>query len=178
MQTIIEKAKKIKLVIFDVDGVLTDGRLYYSADGVELKAFNVRDGIGLKLLLEFNIEVGIITHHNSPIVFKRMESLGIQHVYVGQGPKLPSYEGLIQKLNLSDEQVAYVGDDVLDLPVLTRVGLSVAVADAPPSIFPYVSWKTTATGGHGAAREVCDLILNAQGFGAKIIERYLYLARS
>ena len=172
MQTILEKAKKIKLVIFDVDGVLTDARLYFNANGVELKAFNVQDGVGMKLLLEFNIEVGIITHHQSPIVFERMKTLGIQHIFIAQGPKLPCYEELLTKLKLSAEQVAYVGDDILDLAILKRAGLSIAVQNAVPAIFPFVDWKTLNSGGHGAAREVCDLILNAQGYSAKIIEKY------
>lgn len=173
MQSLIEKAKKIKLVIFDVDGVLTDGRLYFNEKGVELKAFNVHDGQGMKLLLEHNIEVAIITHHDSPIVVRRMEKLGIEHVFLGEGPKLRTYEALIKKLNVTDEEVAYLGDDLPDLPVIQRVGLGIAVANAASQILPYADWQTRLPGGHGAAREVCDFILKAKDLTQSVLQKFL-----
>src|SRR3990167_2197919 len=136
MNTLLEKAKKIKLVIFDVDGVLTDGRLYFSEKGVELKAFHVHDGQGMKLLLEQQIEVAIITQHDSPIILRRMEKLGIKHIYLGEGPKLTTNEVLLAKLDLNDEQVAYLGDDLPDLPVIQRVGLGIVVANAASQVVP------------------------------------------
>jgi len=172
VDALIEKAKKIKLVIFDVDGVLTDGRLYFNEKGVELKAFHVHDGQGMKLLLQQQIEVAIITHHDSPITLRRMEKLGIKHIYLGEDPKLITYETLLAKLNLNDEQVAYLGDDLPDLPVIQRVGLGIVVANAANQIVPYADWQTRAAGGHGAAREVCDFILSAQNLTSRLLERY------
>ena len=172
MTNLLNKAKQIKLVIFDVDGVLTDGSLYFSEQGMAFKAFQVHDGVGIKLLLENKIEVAVITQHDSPIVTHRMETLGIQYIYVGETPKLTSYENLLKKINLKDEQVAYVGDDFPDLPVLRRAGLSIIVANASPQLLPYVDWQTQKSGGQGAAREVCDLILQAQNLMPKIIEKY------
>ncbi|MBI5447190.1 MAG: HAD hydrolase family protein [Gammaproteobacteria bacterium] len=173
MQSLIEKAKKIKLVIFDVDGVLTDGHLYFNEKGVELKAFHVHDGEGIKLLLRNKIEVAIITHHDSPIVLRRMEKLGVEHIFLGEGPKLITYETLIKKLHFIDEQVAYLGDDLADLPVIQRVGFGIAPANATSQIIPYVDWQTRLSGGYGAAREVCDFILDAQGLTSQIIQTYL-----
>ncbi|MCG8071925.1 MAG: HAD-IIIA family hydrolase, partial [Candidatus Thiodiazotropha taylori] len=124
MQDIHEKAKAVKLVIFDVDGVLTDGGLFLGDDGQEYKAFHSRDGHGMKMLQYTGVVIGIITGRTSEVVRLRMESLGIEYVYQGKLEKLPAYEELKQKLGLSDEQIAYVGDDVVDLPIMRRVGLA------------------------------------------------------
>ncbi len=163
MQDILEKAAHIKMVVFDVDGVLTDGSLFYGDDGQEYKAFHSRDGHGMKMLQASGVQVGIITGRTSRVVELRMANLGIQHVYQGQLHKLPAFEELIAKLGLSADQVAYVGDDVVDLPILRRVGLAVAVQDAHPLVKQHAHWQTPNGGGRGAARDVCELIMQAQG---------------
>ena len=162
-QAALERAEPIRLVIFDVDGVLTDGRLYLGNAGEELKAFNIKDGLGMKLLLNSGVEIGIITGRSSQLVTDRMESLGIRHIYQGQKEKLPAYDKLKAELGLQDKQIAYVGDDLIDLPLMRRTGLSVAVADAYALVKEYAHWQTTLPGGQGAAREVCELIMEAQG---------------
>jgi 3-deoxy-D-manno-octulosonate 8-phosphate phosphatase (KDO 8-P phosphatase) len=162
MQDILERAKQIRLVIFDVDGVLTDGSLYFGDDGQEYKAFNSRDGHGMKMLQHSGVTLAVITGRVSEAVRIRMESLGVEHLYQGQPDKLEAYEELKERLDLSDEQIAYVGDDVLDLPIMRRVGLSVAVADAHILARHHSHWQTRSPGGRGAAREVCDLVMQAQ----------------
>lgn len=163
MKDILEKAAQIKLVIFDVDGVLTNGGLFFGDDGQEYKAFYSRDGLGMKLLQATGIEIGIITARESPLVTHRMNNLAIEHLYQGRLNKMSAYDELIDKLSLSDEQTAYVGDDVVDLPVMKRVGLAIAVADAHPFVKQHAHWTTGHGGGCGAARDVCELIMQAQG---------------
>lgn len=154
-----ERAARVQLVVFDVDGVFTDGRLYYSAAGEALKAFHVRDGHGIKLLLKHGIQAAVISGRNSPAVTRRMQELGIQHVFQGDDDKLPILEQLLQKLGLRTEQTACVGDDLVDLPLLAAAGLAIAVADAQPEVRARAHLVTNARGGEGAVREVCDLIL-------------------
>jgi 3-deoxy-D-manno-octulosonate 8-phosphate phosphatase (KDO 8-P phosphatase) len=173
MQDILERAKQIRLVIFDVDGVLTDGSLYLGDDGQEYKAFNSRDGHGMKMLQHTGVTLAIITGRTSEVVRIRMQSLGIAHVYQGRHDKIPAYEELRETLKLRDERIAYVGDDVVDLPIMRRVGLSVAVADAHRLVRRYSHWQTQAPGGRGAGREVCELIMEAQGTLGEMMERYL-----
>ena len=173
MQDIMEKAAHIRLVIFDVDGVLTDGSLYIGDDGQEYKAFNSLDGHGMKMLQNAGVQIGIITGRSSEVVRIRMESLGVDHVYQGAKEKLPAYQDLKEKLGLEDEQIAYVGDDVVDLPVMTRVGLAVAVQDAHPFTKQHAHWTTPTAGGHGAGREVCELLMSAQGKLQATLDRYL-----
>jgi 3-deoxy-D-manno-octulosonate 8-phosphate phosphatase (KDO 8-P phosphatase) len=173
MQDILERAKQIRLVIFDVDGVLTDGSLYLGDDGQEYKAFNSRDGHGMKMLQHTGVTLAIITGRTSEVVRIRMQSLGIAHVYQGRHDKVPAYEELRETLTLRDERVAYVGDDVVDLPIMRRVGLSVAVADAHRLVRRYAHWQTQAPGGKGAGREVCELIMEAQGTLGEMMEHYL-----
>lgn len=163
MQDIIRKAAKIRLVIFDVDGVLTDGSLYLGDDGQEYKAFNSRDGHGMKMLQQSGVEIGIITGRTSNVVATRMAGLGIKHLYQGQEEKLPAFEELLKKLSLRAEQVAYVGDDVIDLPILIRAGLAIAVQDAHQLVKQHSHWTTPNPGGRAAARDVCELIMQAQG---------------
>ncbi|HID48821.1 MAG TPA: 3-deoxy-manno-octulosonate-8-phosphatase KdsC [Chromatiales bacterium] len=162
MKDILERAAQIRLVVFDVDGVLTDGSLFVGDDGQEYKAFHSRDGLGMKMLRRSGVEIGIITARTSEVVRHRMENLDIQHVYQGQLEKLPAFEDLVARLGLSFEQTAYVGDDVVDLPVLRRAGLAIAVADAHPLARQHAHWQTPHGGGHGAARDVCELIMEAQ----------------
>ncbi len=163
MQDLQTKAAAIRLVIFDVDGVLTDSSLFLGDDGQEYKAFNSKDGHGMKMLQAAGVPIGIITGRTSQVVRIRMQSLGVEHVYQGKLDKLPAYEELRDKLNLNDDQVAYVGDDVVDLPVMTRVGLAIAVQDAHPLTKQHAHHVTSAAGGRGAAREVCELLMDAQG---------------
>ena len=173
MQDPSERASSIQAVIFDVDGVLTDGSLYLGDDGQEYKAFNSRDGHGMVMLAQGGVTLAIITGRSSEVVRIRMESLGIEHVLQGRREKLPAYEELKQQLGVDDHQVAYVGDDVVDLPVMRRVGLAVAVADAHPLVFEHAHWRTRSPGGRGAAREVCELILRAQGKLDAMLAAYL-----
>ena len=173
MQDILEKAARIKLVVFDVDGVLTDGSLYLGDDGQEYKAFHSRDGHGMKLLQAAGIEIGIITGRTSRVVEHRMASLGIEHVYQGQLDKLPAFEDLVRKLDLAPQNVAYVGDDVVDLPIMVRVGLAIAVADAHPLVARHAHWQTASPGGRGAARDVCELILEARGLLQDLFRQYV-----
>lgn len=172
-QSILEKAAKIKLVIFDVDGVLTDRKIYLSDTGEEQKAFNTHDGLGMKLLLKTGVEIGIISARSSVPVTKRMSELGVKHVFQGRPNKVETLEELLQQLNMSLEQVAYVGDDLPDLPVMRRVGLGIAVADAIPFVREHADWQTKAIGGEGAAREVCDLMMQAQETWHSQYEHYL-----
>ncbi len=173
MQDILEKAARIKLVVFDVDGVLTDGSLYIGDDGQEYKAFHSRDGHGMKLLQEAGVKIGIITGRTSRVVEHRMASLGIEHVYQGQLEKLPAFRDLTHKLDLASEAVAYVGDDVVDLPIMVRVGLAIAVADAHPLVTRHAHWQTANPGGRGAARDVCELILEARGLLQNLFKQYV-----
>ncbi|MEO8803712.1 MAG: 3-deoxy-manno-octulosonate-8-phosphatase KdsC [Rudaea sp.] len=157
-----ERAARVRLAIFDVDGVLTDGKLTFSDDGRELKSFHAHDGFGLTRLMANGIEVAIITARMSHIVSQRTAELGIAHVYQGQESKLDCFEHLIHALKLEPVQCCYSGDDLPDLAVMKRVGLSIAVANAHPWICERAHWRTRHAGGDGAVREVSDLLLMAQ----------------
>ncbi|MBD2815380.1 3-deoxy-manno-octulosonate-8-phosphatase KdsC [Xenorhabdus sp. Flor] len=159
---IIEKAKKIRLLICDVDGVMSDGLIYMSNEGEELKAFNVRDGYGIRCLITSGIEVAIITGRQAKLLENRAKTLGITYLYQGQNDKILAYQELLDKLALQPEQVAYIGDDLIDWPVMAQVGLSAAVADAHPLLLPKADYVTQIAGGRGAVRELCDLVLFAQ----------------
>ena len=173
MKDILDKASRIRLLVFDVDGVLTDGSLYIGDDGQEYKAFHSRDGHGIKMLLGHGIEIAVITGRTSRVVEHRMKNLGITHVYQGKLEKLPAFEELTQKLGISEDQTAYVGDDVVDLPVMRRVGLAIAVQDAHPLVHRHSHWQTPSPGGRGAARDVCELIMEARGVLDDEMSRYL-----
>ena len=162
-QAVLERAARIRLVVFDVDGVLSNGQLYYDEQGRELKAFHARDGLGMKRLQHYGFELAIITGRDNPVVSHRMRSLGIAQVHQGRHDKLATLKQIQQTLDLDMDATCFVGDDLLDLSILKRAGLAVAVADAHPWVLPHVHWVTRAPGGHGAAREVCDLLLQAQG---------------
>lgn len=162
MQDAIDRAKAVRVVIFDVDGVLTDGSLIIGDDGQEYKAFHSRDGHGMVMLQQTGVSLAVITGRQSQVVRLRMESLGVRHVYQGRRDKLPAYEELKQRLQLTDSAFAYVGDDVVDLPILTQVGLGIAVANAHPLVKAHCHWQTASDGGRGAAREVCEFIMHAQ----------------
>lgn len=170
---VLEKIKKLKLLILDVDGVLTDGRLFFDDSGNEYKCFHARDGHGIKLLRETGVEVAVISGRKSNSVTLRMQGLGITHVYQGFEDKLAAFEELLHKLTLLPEQAAHVGDDVLDLPIMTRVGFAVAVNDANFAVKRHADWCTELNGGLGAVREVCDLIMQTQGRFDSVLKKYL-----
>lgn len=173
MKDILEKAARIRLLIFDVDGVLTDGSLFIGDDGQEYKAFHSRDGHGIKMLQKHGVIVGIITGRTSKVVEHRMANLGITHVYQGKLEKLPAFEELIDKLGITPQEAAYVGDDVVDLPVMRRVGLAIAVQDAHPLVVRHSHWQTPRGGGRGAARDVCEMLMEARGVLKRELDSYL-----
>lgn len=160
--SITEKFRRIQLLILDVDGVLTDGKIWLTPDGSEMKSFHTHDGMGIKNLQNAGIPVAIISSRNSAIVTARMQELGVRHIYQGQTQKIVAFEELLSQLNISKDAVAYVGDDLPDLPVMKQVGLSIAVANAVTQVKQQSDWQTQQTGGHGAVREVCDMILHEQ----------------
>ena len=172
MRNLASKAARIELVIFDVDGVLTDGRLYLGNDGNEYKAFHIRDGYGIKMLLETGVDVAIISGRHAASVERRMMDLGIRHVALGVQDKLAAFNSLLARLDLTADQVAFVGDDLIDLPVMSRVGLAIAVQDADPFVKQHTHWQTPSPGGRGAAREVCELLLEARGQLTALRDRY------
>lgn len=161
-QDILTIAKNIKLLICDVDGVFSDGRIYMGNNGEELKTFHTRDGYGVKSLMNAGIEIAIITGRKSQIVANRMTALGISLIYQGQDDKVKAYQDICQKLNISPEETGYIGDDLIDWPVMEKVGLKVCVTDGHPLLVKRANYVTTIKGGHGAVREVCDLILQAR----------------
>jgi 3-deoxy-D-manno-octulosonate 8-phosphate phosphatase (KDO 8-P phosphatase) len=173
MQDILEKARQVRLVVFDVDGVLTDGGIILDHEGREHKVFNSRDGHGMKLLRETGVDIGVITGRSSKAVAHRMAGLGIDHVFQGRQEKLPAFESLVKAVGVDFGQVACVGDDVVDLPLLRRAGLAIAVADAHELVKSHAHWITANRGGHGAAREVCELVMRAQGTLEPLWRRYL-----
>ena len=162
----------IKLLILDVDGVMTDGRIIYDSNGTESKFFNVKDGHGIKMLQRVGIEVGIISGRESKVVANRAIELGINHLYQKALDKIPPYEEILAKTGLADHQVAYMGDDILDVQVMRRVGFAAAPADAVEEVLPHVRFVTRNRGGWGAVREVCDLILKAQGAWDDVVAKY------
>lgn len=172
MQDILSRAKQIKLMIFDVDGVLTDGSIIMGDNGEEYKAFHSRDGHGMRLLQYTGVEIAIITGRTSNVVEHRMANLGVKYVFQGQKVKLPAFEELIKQLKLKPEQCAYVGDDWVDIAIMKRVGLSIAVQDADDLVKQHAHWVTPAKGGKGAARQVCELIMEGQGTLQDQIERH------
>jgi 3-deoxy-D-manno-octulosonate 8-phosphate phosphatase (KDO 8-P phosphatase) len=160
---LLQRAANIKLAIFDVDGVFTDGQLYYSATGSETKAFCVLDGLGLRYIMQAGITVAVITGRESPMVAHRMAELGIDHVYQGRSDKRETYDGLVAALKLNNEETAYTGDDLIDLPLLKRAGLAITVPNAHRLVKPFAHWTTERSGGFGAVRDVCDLLLESRG---------------
>ncbi len=168
-----DKAKTIKLLILDVDGTLTNGKLYYTSAGAEMRGFHVQDGMGLKLLRRSGVEIAVISAKHSEVVAKRMADLNIEHVFLGQENKIPAYETLKAKLGLNDSQIAYMGDDLPDLPLLRRAGLAISVPNAPEVIQQHVDFISTKKAGKGAVREACEYIMKAQGTFQAMIQSYL-----
>src|SRR5512135_1947390 len=162
-QSLHAKAKKIRLLLLDVDGVLTDGRIILDNQGNELKAFHVRDGHGIKLAQRAGIVIGIITGRKAEVVNVRARELGIEEVHQGSLKKIIVYDSLVAKYGLRDEEIAYIGDDIVDAGILRRVGLAVTVADCDPAVRPFADWITKSCGGCGAVREAVNFILASQG---------------
>ncbi len=171
-EELLKKIIPIKLLLCDVDGVLTDGKIIYDNKERELKAFNVKDGHGIKLLSRSGIEVGIITSRESEVVNRRAKDLGISIVYQKVLNKLEALEEILSQKVFSPEQIAYIGDDLVDIPILKRVGFSIAVADCIGELKDCVDYITKKKGGTGAVREVCDLILKTQGKWQDVTEKY------
>ena len=167
------RASKIHLVLFDVDGVLTDGKILLHADGSESKTFDIKDGTGIVWAQRAGLTVGILSARNSAATSQRAAQLGITLIHQGVKSKLETYDQIADSLLLEDEQVAYMGDDVLDLPVLMRVGLATAPADAALDVRTRVHWVAQARGGAGAARELIELILRAQGLWDSVLATYI-----
>jgi 3-deoxy-D-manno-octulosonate 8-phosphate phosphatase (KDO 8-P phosphatase) len=158
-----DKLSGIRLVAFDVDGVFTDGRFYLSDDGVESKAFNTQDGFGIRQLIKADIAVAVISGRKSVAVERRMKELGVQHLVQGCADKVAALDDIAGALGITTHECTYVGDDIPDLPLLKHVGISVAVANAVAQLHDECDYTTSATGGFGAVREVCELVLSAQG---------------
>jgi 3-deoxy-D-manno-octulosonate 8-phosphate phosphatase (KDO 8-P phosphatase) len=167
------RARRIRLMVFDVDGVLTDGSLHFGADGEMIKTFNVLDGHGIKLLQQSGVVTAIISARQSALVARRAADLGITHVQQGVHDKLSGYQALLAECGVEAEACGFIGDDVIDLPVLTRVGFAASVPNGHPEVRSRVHYITTASGGRGAVRELCDFILRAQGNYEAALAPYL-----
>jgi len=167
------RARRIRLMVFDVDGVLTDGSLHFGADGEMIKTFNVLDGHGIKLLQQSGVITAIISARQSPLVARRAADLGITHVQQGVHDKLSGFQSLLAECGVEAEASGFIGDDVIDLPVLTRVGFAASVPNGHPEVRSRVHYVTTASGGRGAVRELCDFILHAQGNYEAALAPYL-----
>jgi 3-deoxy-D-manno-octulosonate 8-phosphate phosphatase (KDO 8-P phosphatase) len=168
-----DKAAKIKLVLFDVDGVLTDGKILLHADGTESKTFDIKDGTAIVWAQRLGLTVGFLSARTSLATAQRASQLGVTLVHQGVRSKLETYEQIADSLMLEDDQIAYMGDDILDLPVLSRVGLATAPADAADDVRSRVDWVSEAKGGCGAARELIQLVLRAQDKWDSIVATYM-----
>lgn len=173
MEEILGKAANIRLAVFDVDGVLTDGGLVLGNNGEEHKIFHVHDGLGLVMLGKAGIHVAVISARSSSIVSERMASLGIEYVEQGRNDKGEALVSLVQKLEVNINDTLFVGDDLIDLPAMRRAGVAIAVADAHPLVKEHADWVTNRSGGRGAAREVCEMLLRATGKLEQIFADYL-----
>jgi len=167
-----ERVMPVRLMIFDVDGVLTDGSIVFHDDGSELKVFDVHDGHGIKLLQRAGIEVAIITGRSCRAVEHRAAGLGISRVYQGIHRKLEAFERIMVETGFEPRQLGYMGDDLIDIPVMRRVGFSVSVPNAVAHVLPFAHYVTRARGGHGACREVCEILLRVQGLWEQVTMDY------
>ncbi|MCM1128883.1 MAG: HAD hydrolase family protein [Oxalobacter formigenes] len=170
---LLNKARRVRLMIFDIDGVMTDGKLHFGPEGETLKVFHVLDGHGIRLLQQSGIPAAIISARQSPMVLKRAQDLEISHVQLGIRNKLDAFTALLDKTGLAASDCGYMGDDVIDLPVLLRAGFSASVPNGHQEVRSRVDYVTQAPGGNGAVREICDLILKAQGSYLPLLESYL-----
>ncbi len=171
-QEALPRARQVRLLLLDVDGVLTDGTITYGTDGIETKSFHTQDGLGLKLLQESGVAAGIITARTSEAVLRRARELGFAHVVQGAADKLAAFEAILRETGLRPPQTAYMGDDWMDLPLLNRVGLAAAPANAVAEVRQRVHYTTERTVGRGAVREVCDLLLEAQSNLERLFARF------
>lgn len=172
MDTLTQRAIAIKLLLLDVDGVLTDGKLYFGNNGEELKAFNIQDGLGIKFLQRSGIQVGIVTGRTSQLVANRARDLGIAHVIQGREDKLVAIKELIHQHQIQLREVAYMGDDLPDLSAISAVGLGMTVANGVADVKKVAHWTSQYRGGHGAIREACEVILAAQGKWDRLVRDY------
>lgn len=170
---LLERAARVRILVLDVDGVMTDGQLYFDNLGNEMKTFSTRDGLGIRALQFTGTPVALITARQSNIVERRAANLGIEQVYQGSNDKLAAFDDILKRTGLGEDEACYVGDDWLDIPVLERAGLAVTVADADDVVKGCVHWITTRPGGRGAVREICDLILAAHGADQKALDGIL-----
>ena len=166
-------AKQIELIIFDIDGVLTTGALYFDNNGEEFKAFNSQDGHGIRMLLECGLQAAVITGRQSELVKHRMNDLGLNIIYQGYRDKRPAFKKLLEETGLTPDKIAYMGDDVVDLPVMTQVGLAIAVGDAHDFVKKHADMVTQTPGGLGAGREAIEFILDAKGLLEDKLNSYL-----
>jgi 3-deoxy-D-manno-octulosonate 8-phosphate phosphatase (KDO 8-P phosphatase) len=173
MTEVAKRAKEIKIAIFDVDGVLTDGRLYLADNGVEVKAFHVHDGHGLKMLKRSGVETAIISSRTSGAVERRADELDITHLFQGTEDKLSTYLRLLEMLGFEPQESCYMGDEAVDVPVLKRAGLAVSVPQAPDYVREHAHYVTKASGGRGAVRECCEVIMRSQGTLQQQLAAYL-----
>jgi 3-deoxy-D-manno-octulosonate 8-phosphate phosphatase (KDO 8-P phosphatase) len=171
--TVEERAKKIKVAVFDIDGVMTSGALGLGDDGQEYKFFHSQDGLGLKMLRNTGIIMGIVTGRNSNLVIKRAQNINIKHVYQGAEDKLEAFNALIKDLNVTAEECLFMGDDVIDIPPMRRCGLAVTVPHGMPLVKEHAHYVTTREAGFGAVREVCELIMKAQSTFDDQMAKYL-----
>ncbi|RMH02203.1 MAG: HAD-IIIA family hydrolase [Aquificota bacterium] len=167
-----ERAKRVRLLLMDVDGVLTDGRLYYTSGGEEIKVFHVRDGLGIKLAQKVGIKVGVISGRKNQALLNRLEELGLEEVHLGVYEKLPVLERVLRKHGLSYEETAFLGDDLVDIPLLKRVGFPMVVADAPQEVKNHALYITKAKGGEGAVREAVEYLLKLRGEWQELLNYY------
>jgi 3-deoxy-D-manno-octulosonate 8-phosphate phosphatase (KDO 8-P phosphatase) len=170
---LIARARRIQLAIFDVDGVLTGGTLYLTRDGEEMKAFNILDGLGLKMLASSGIRLALLSGRKSPVVALRARETGITHVLQGIDDKLDASRGLLRKLKLAEEETSFMGDDLPDLPILRRCGLAFSVPNAPEIVRSHAHYVTGTPGGQGAVREACEFLMQAQGTFESQLRAYL-----
>jgi len=173
----LQQFKNIRLLLLDVDGVLTDGSIIYNEHAEETKVFNVRDGLGIRLLQKAGIDVGIVTGRSSQALLHRCRNLGIELVFDNVRDKTAVLAKILKQLKISVQEIAFVGDDLIDLPVMRRIGLPIAVADAHELVRETALWTTAARGGHGAVREVCEALLKAQGKWRPILEGFKWLGK-
>ena len=173
MSSAAELAKSVKAIIFDVDGVLTDGGLYRSDDGQEIKRFHATDGLGIRMLSDAGIKIAVITGRESNVVRHRCSELQIEHLVQGAKDKLPAFETLCTDMDLTQKDFAYMGDDIIDLPVMRRVALALTVPNATAEVSKIAHWTSTRPGGNGAAREACELLLKSQSLYDSAIARYM-----
>jgi 3-deoxy-D-manno-octulosonate 8-phosphate phosphatase (KDO 8-P phosphatase) len=169
----LERARRVKLMLFDVDGVLTDGNLWYSPAGEEMKSFHSFDGLGLKLLAQSGVRIALLSGRSSPAVAIRAAELGVEHVLQGVEEKRPRYEAFLEQVALAPRDVGFMGDDLVDVPVLLRCGFACTVQEAPEEVRKRVHYVAAAPAGGGAAREVCEYIMRAQGTLARVLQPYL-----